>query len=57
MASIDKDLQAIESIICNTEDPELRDRLLSQLKAIHDQLRLAAVDLLNAKRLIQNMEA
>ena len=55
MASIDKDVQAIESIICNTEDPELRDRLLSQLKAIHDQLLIASADLLNAKRLIQDM--
>jgi hypothetical protein len=35
-ASIDKDLRVIESIMRSTENPELREQLLQQLKAVHD---------------------
>ena len=53
-ASIDKDLRVIESIMRSTENPELREQLLQQLKAIHDQLLLSSLELLNAKRSLQD---
>lgn len=52
-ASIEKDLRVIESIMRSTENPELRDRLLQQLKAIHDHLLLSSLELLNTQRSLQ----
>jgi hypothetical protein len=51
---IERDLQVIKSIARSTETPELRDQLLRQMKAIQDRLLLVALDLLNAKCLMQN---
>ena len=53
-SAIEKDLRVVVSIMRSTENPELRARLLEQMREVHDRLLLASLDLLNAKRLIES---
>jgi hypothetical protein len=52
-SAIDKNLRLVESIMRNTENPELRARLTDQMKCMHDQLLMALRGLLDAKRSVE----
>ena len=51
--NIEKNLRAIEQIMLSTDNPEIRARLLHQLKTIHDQLVLVSLKLITTKQSIQ----
>jgi hypothetical protein len=52
-STVEKDLQVVQSIMRSTENPELRERLLDQMKYMHDQLLLVSLSLLSAKQSIE----
>jgi hypothetical protein len=52
-SAIDKNLQVVQAIMLSTENPQLRERLLSQMKYLHDQLLLVSLRLLSAKLSIE----
>jgi hypothetical protein len=53
-SAVDENLRVVQSIMRSSENPELRARLLGQLKDMHDQLLLVSLNLLSAKLSLQN---
>jgi hypothetical protein len=52
-SSIEKDLQLFQTILLSTADPELRARVLEQLKSMQDPLSRVALELVSAKELMK----
>ena len=49
-ARIETDIRVVESVVCSTENPNLREITLRQLTDIKNQLLVASLKLLDAKR-------
>jgi hypothetical protein len=56
-ARIERDIRVIDSVMRSTENPALREHALRQLRAIKAQLLLVSLNLVNAKRQMQGLEA
>ena len=52
-SAIDNNLQQVESVARSTANPELRARLLDQMKCMHNQMLMVVRRLLDAKRSLE----